>query len=166
MWTDVAGGRQGASGFDPQRLRAAREAAKLTRGALAKAAGVHASSVGEWESGRQVPRVETVAALARALNIEPVALLEPIDGDTPTLERLRAAAGMSQQQTAEAAGMLRNTYSAVERGETARLSYNDTVSLARVLHVTDEQLGAAQAASRNAYRKRHPHPDGRDRAET
>ena len=32
---DVAGGRQGATGFDPQRLRAAREAANLTRGALA-----------------------------------------------------------------------------------------------------------------------------------
>jgi transcriptional regulator with XRE-family HTH domain len=108
----VAGGRQGATGFDPQRLRAAREAANLTRGALAEAAGVHVSSISEWEAGRQVPRVETVAALARALRIEPSALLEPIEGDALTLERLRATAGLSQQQTAEAAGMLRNTYSA------------------------------------------------------
>ena len=156
----MAGGRQGATGFDPQRLRTAREAASLTRGALAEAAGVHISSVSEWEAGRQVPRVETVAALARALRIEPSALLQPIEGAAPTLERLRAAAGLSQQQAAEAAGMLRNTYSAVERGETAALSYTDTQALARVLSVTDDQLRAAHTASRAAYLERHPRPNG------
>jgi transcriptional regulator with XRE-family HTH domain len=156
----VAGGRQGATGFDPQRLRAAREAANLTRGALAEAAGVHVSSIGEWEAGRQVPRVETVAALARALRIEPSALLEPIEGDALTLERLRATAGLSQQQTADAAGLLRNTYSAVERGETAALSYADTQALARVLSVTADQLRAAHTASRAAYLERHPRPNG------
>ena len=58
----MAGGRQGATGFDPQRLRAAREAANLTRGALAEAAGVHVSSISEWEAGRLVPPVEQPAA--------------------------------------------------------------------------------------------------------
>jgi transcriptional regulator with XRE-family HTH domain len=151
----VAGGRQGASGFDPARLRAARAEARLTRGGLAEAVGVHVSSVSEWEAGRQVPRVETVAALARALSIEPSDLLEPLDGAL-TLERLRAAAGKSQQQIADAAGMLRNTYSAVERGETAALSYADTQALARAFGVTDEQLRAAQTASRSAYLARRP----------
>ena len=159
----MTGGRQGASGFDPQRLRAAREAADLTRAALAEAAGVHVSSIGEWEAGRQVPRVGTVAALARALRIEPVALLQPVEGDAFTLHRLRAAAGLSQQQTAEAAGMLRNTYSAVERGETAALSYTDTRALARVLRVTDDRLRAAHTASRAAHLERHPRPHGRGR---
>lgn len=156
----MAGGRQGATGFDPQRLRTAREAANLTRGALAEAAGVHISSISEWEAGRQVPRVETVAALARALSIEPSALLQPIEGGALTLERLRAAVGLSQQQTAEAAGMLRNTYSAVERGETAALSYADTTALAQVLSVTGDQLRAAHTASRAAYLERHPRPNG------
>ena len=159
----MAGGRQGAPGFDPQRLRAAREAANLTRGALADAAGVHVSSITEWEAGRQVPRIATVAALARALSIEPADLLQPVEGAALTLERLRAAAGLSQQQTAEAAGMLRNTYSAVERGETAALSYTDTQALAQVLCVTDYQLRAAHTASRAAYLERHPRPNGRGR---
>jgi transcriptional regulator with XRE-family HTH domain len=149
----VVGGRQGATGFDPARLRAVREAAQLTQGALAASAGVHVSTVGEWESGRQVPRVETVAALARALRIEPADLLEPLDGAL-TLERLRAAAGRSQQQIADTAGMLRNTYSAVERGETAALSYQDTKSLAAALDVTDDQLRAAHTVSRSAYLER------------
>jgi transcriptional regulator with XRE-family HTH domain len=153
----VAGGRQGTSGFDPARLRAAREAAKLSRGALAAATGVHVSTVGEWEAGRQVPRVETVAALARALRIEPADLLEPLNGAV-TLERLRAGAGMSQQQVADVTGMLRNTYSAVERGETAALSYRDTKALARAFGVSDEQLRAAHTASRGAHLERRPRP--------
>jgi hypothetical protein len=56
--------------------------------------------------------------------------------------------------------MLRNTYSAVERGETAALSYTDTQALARVLSVTDDQLRAAHTASRAAYLERHPRPNG------
>jgi transcriptional regulator with XRE-family HTH domain len=151
----VAGGRQGATGFDPARLRAAREEARLSRGALASAAGVHVGSVTEWEAGRQVPRVETVAALAQALRIEPTDLLEPLDGAL-TLERLRAAVGKSQQQIADEAGMLRNTYSAVERGETAALSYADTKALAQAFGVTDDQLRAAQTASRSGYLDRRP----------
>ena len=159
----MPGGRQGAPGFDPQRLRAAREAANLTRGALADAAGVHVSSITEWEAGRQVPRIDKVAALARALSIEPADLLQPVEGGALTLERLRVAAGLSQQQTAEAAGMLRNTYSAVERGETAALSYTDTQALARVLSVTPDQLRAAHASSRAAYLERHLRTSGRAR---
>jgi transcriptional regulator with XRE-family HTH domain len=161
--SDVVGGRQGASGFDPARLRTAREAAQLSRGALAEAASVHPSSVSEWESGRQVPRVETVAALAKALQIQPDDLLEPVEGAPLTLGRLRIAAGKSQQQIAEAAGMLRTTYSAVERGETGALSYAEHQALARAFGVTDDQLRGAQDASRNAYLGRHPRPNGRRR---
>ena len=107
----MAGGRQGAPGFDPSRLRAAREAAQLTQDALAEAANVHVNSIREWEAGRQVPRVETVALLARVLHISPADLLEPPpDGASHTLQHMRAAAGKSQKQIAEAAGMLRNTY--------------------------------------------------------
>lgn len=156
----MVGGRQGAADFDPSRLRAAREAAGLTRGALAEAANVHASSVSEWEAGRQVPRVVTVAALAAALRIRPVDLLAPADGATLTLDRLRVAAGKSQQQIAAAAGMLRTTYSAVERGETAALSYAEHQALARAFGITDEQLQTAHNATRTAYLQRHPKSAG------
>lgn len=162
----MVGGRQGAPGFDPGRLRAAREAAGLTRGALAKAAGVHISSVSEWEAGRQVPRVETVAALAGALRLRPVDLLAPVDGGPLTLDRLRVAAGKSQQQVADAAGMLRTTYSAVERGETGALSYAEHQAVARSLGVADEQLQAAHDATRKAYLNRNPRAGGRRRSGT
>lgn len=160
----MAGGRQGAPGFDPGRLRAAREAAQLSQGALAEAAQVHISSIREWEAGRQVPRVETVASLARALQITPAELLDqPSDGSARTLQQLRAAAGKSQKQIAEAAGMLRNTYSAVERGETASLSYTDVQGLARAFAITPEQVMAAHTASRAAYLEQDPRPGGNGR---
>jgi transcriptional regulator with XRE-family HTH domain len=160
----VAGGRQGAPGFDPRRLRAAREAAQLSQGALAEAAQVHVSSIREWEAGRQVPRVETVATLARALRITPAELLDqPSDGTARTLQQLRAAAGKSQKQIAEAAGMLRNTYSAVERGETASLSYTDVQGLARAFDITPDQVMAAHTASRAAYLEQDPRPGGNGR---
>lgn len=152
------------SGFDAGRLRAAREAAGLTRGALAEAAKVHAGSVNEWEAGRQVPRIETVAALARALHLQPGDLLDPGEGTTPTLDRLRAAAGKSQQQIATAAGMVRTTYSAVERGETAALGFTEHQALARALGVSDEQLQAACNATRTAYLQRSGRSGGRDAA--
>lgn len=132
----------------------------MTRGALAQAANVHASSVSEWEAGRQVPRVETVAALADALHLRPEDLLLPVEGAPLTLDRLRVAAGRSQQQIAAAAGMLRTTYSAVERGETAALSFAEHQALARALGVTDEQLQAAHDATRAAYLQRRSRSAG------
>ena len=92
----MAGGRQGAPGFDPGRLRAARKAAQLSQSALAEAAHVHVSSIRQWEAGRRVPTIETVATLARALNINPADLLESPDGTAMTLQQLRAAVGKSQ----------------------------------------------------------------------
>ena len=85
----MAGGRQGAAGFDPGRLRAARMAAKLTQTALAAAADVHPNEVGYWEAGTRVPQVETVAVLARALGLRPADLLEPSASGRPTLRQLR-----------------------------------------------------------------------------
>jgi transcriptional regulator with XRE-family HTH domain len=159
----MAGGRQGAPGFDPSRLRAAREAAQLSQGALAHAAQVHVSSIEEWEAGRQVPRVESVAALARALRLEPADLLEPVDDVALTLQQLRAGAGCTQEQVATAAGLLRSTYSALERGETASLADRDADRLAGAIGVTADQVRAAHTASRAAYRERHPRPNGRSR---
>lgn len=157
----MAGGRQAAPGFDPRRLRAAREAAQLSQDALARAAHVHVSSIEEWEAGRQVPRVDSVAALAEALRLDPADLLEPPDGAARTLQQLRAAAGLTQQQVATDAGLLRNTYSAIERGETATLTAADATAFARALSVTADQVRAAHTASRAAYLERHPRANGR-----
>lgn len=161
----MAGGRQGVSGFDHSRLRELRVSAQLSQAALAEAVDVHVSTVRGWESGRQIPRVDAVAALAKALGRSPSDLLAPQEGAALTLQQLRTAAGKSQQAIATAAGMLRNTYSAVERGETVSLSYEDTQGLAAVLGVTPEQVLAGRNASRSAYLAQHPRADGNGRVD-
>lgn len=157
----MPGGRQGAPGFDPGRLRAARAAASLTRGALAAAAEVHENEVKEWESGRRVPQVVAVAALARALHISPLDLLDR-DGDRDlTLQELRATAGLTQQRAAEAAGLLRTTYSQLERGETVILSPADAAAIAGALGTDPDRVRAAHASSRAIYLERRSADAGR-----
>lgn len=68
-----------------------------------------------------------------------------------TLEELRVATGMSQEQMAAQAGMLRATYSYLERGEKAGLTPRHFSSLAEALGVTEDQIRTAHAASRAAY---------------
>jgi transcriptional regulator with XRE-family HTH domain len=157
----VPGGRQGTPGFDPGRLRAARQAANLTQGALAAAAGAHIKEVREWESGRRVPQVDAVAALARALGISPLDLIHRDADQAITLQQLRAAAGLSQQHVAERAGLLRTTYSQIERGEVLTLSDRDAAAIADALDAEPVEVVAAHAASRAAYLDRRDSANGR-----
>lgn len=156
----VTGGRQGTRGFDPRRLRAARAAAGLTQGGLAAAAGAHVKGVREWESGRRVPQVEAVAALARALGINPLDLTDRDTEQALMLPQLRAAAGLSQQRAADRAGLLRTTYSQIERGEVATLSEQDAAAIGSALGVDPAEVAAAHAASRAAYLSRRAAANG------
>jgi len=52
----------------PQRLRQAREAKNLTKTALGQLVGVSNVSIREFEIGRKVPTVDTLIALAQALD--------------------------------------------------------------------------------------------------
>jgi transcriptional regulator with XRE-family HTH domain len=54
--------------FDPGRLRAARQAAGLSREALAVAVGGSYSSVTRWETGRCAPCGDVLGQLADALS--------------------------------------------------------------------------------------------------
>ena len=56
-------------------LNAARRASGLSQERLAFRAGLHRSEIGLLEHGRRVPRIDTVAKLARALEIGPGELL-------------------------------------------------------------------------------------------
>lgn len=160
-WAEVMSGRRGAPDFDPARLRAAREHAELTQVALAAAVGAHPSEYGEWESGRRVPRVETVAALARALQLNPLDLVA-IDEDEPrTLQHLRIAAGLSQVDAAAKAGLNRTTYSMLERGEIIKLSSKDAASIAAALGT--EVASIREAHGVRAAARRTPATDGRRR---
>ena len=144
----MPGGRQGAPGFDPNRLRSAREARHLTRGALAAAADVHENEVKEWETGRRVPQVEAVAALARALRLDsPLDLLAQDADQGLTLQRLRLAAGLSQQRA----------------GETVSISEEDAAAIGRALGVDADEVHAARTVSRALYLERRSTRFGRDR---
>ena len=59
-----------------QHLYTARTARKLSQATLAKAAGVSVSYVSMLERGQRSPPLETLEALAKALRVSPLELLQ------------------------------------------------------------------------------------------
>lgn len=57
-------------------LRAARERRALTQEALARSSGVSRRTIGELEAGRRGAYPSTLSKLARALEVEPGALID------------------------------------------------------------------------------------------
>jgi transcriptional regulator with XRE-family HTH domain len=68
-----------------ERIRAAREAAGLTRTDLAALVGVSESTVHRWESGERAPGGQKLLTLAAALKLDPKALRSDIDGGARAL---------------------------------------------------------------------------------
>jgi transcriptional regulator with XRE-family HTH domain len=148
----AVGGQQGAPGFDARRLRAARRAARLTQQQLAAQMGVHDTVVVNWEAGRRVPRVDRLRELAKVLGVRPAELTSASEDDGPTsLQQLRVAAGLLQEQLAARAGLTRTKYAALERGEVASLSDRDAGEMAAVLAVDADEVRTAHAVSRSAF---------------
>ncbi len=63
--------RAAAALFDPERLTLAREAAGLTKAALAESAGVTPAAISQFESQANRPSIATVGKLAWALGVTP-----------------------------------------------------------------------------------------------
>jgi transcriptional regulator with XRE-family HTH domain len=59
-----------------QHLHSARTARKLSQATVAKAAGVSVSYVSMLERGQRSPPLETLEALAKALRVSPLELLQ------------------------------------------------------------------------------------------
>lgn len=55
--------------FSSEKLKQIRRAAGVSRTSLAWACGVSSSTVAEWEQGKYAPRVGTLEAVARTLNV-------------------------------------------------------------------------------------------------
>lgn len=64
------------------RVRALREAAGLTQGELARRTGIHRPNIARIESGRHMPSLDTVVRIARALDVQPSAILSVLDEPT------------------------------------------------------------------------------------
>ena len=62
----------------PARLRALREAAGLSRYALARAAGIHPGTYGRYEAGRKMITLETAGRIAAALGVS-LAVFDGLD---------------------------------------------------------------------------------------
>ena len=58
-----------------KKLRTLRDARKLSQLSLAKRAGVSVDSIRGYEQGRSMPTLRTLQKLARALGVQPQALL-------------------------------------------------------------------------------------------
>lgn len=122
-------------------LRAMREARGWSLGRLARAAGVHASTLSRWESGARQPCVPELESVLDALQVSPeqrVTLMAalrppraarrlsqivpavglpapPATGDL--LRALRQRSGLTQEQVAAAVGVSRTVLTRWERGE-------------------------------------------------
>lgn len=66
-----------------QRIASARERARLSAAALARAASVDAKTVWRWENNRAVPEALTVPLLADALHVSLRWLLTGVDDAAP-----------------------------------------------------------------------------------
>ena len=155
----------GVEGFDPARLRAARERVGLTQRALAEqlVTAVHRehatagrddlslnqlhdlsrriesvrSKINYYEAGKRQPRVDMLHLLGQALAVSPLELLEP--GTPATLATLRAQYGLRQSDVADHLGCSRAHYARVEAG-TAAVHADDRQRLAALFKISTDEL--------------------------
>lgn len=103
-------------GFNRHRLRQLRIKNELSPEELAASAGVDASSVRYWESGRSLPTPESAKKFAARFGVKLTDLLD-IDYGTCLLPALRSPAGLSQGDAARALGWHKKLLSRIECGD-------------------------------------------------
>jgi transcriptional regulator with XRE-family HTH domain len=140
--------------FSGARLAAARLAAGMTQEQLARSIGSDQTRVSEWERGLFSPRPEQVPALAAAVGVNPLQLLD-IQPEGPELEALRLAAGLSLQAIAAAVGTSVSRYRRMERGERLQAPPEDLIDrLSSVLAVPSGTVRAAIEVARRVTASR------------
>ena len=133
-------------GFDPQRFRAARASAQLSRSELARLADISVGSVRAWEVGEVTPQVDTLARTAKVLGVS-IAELVPLEDDDLQLVDLRVRAGLTQPQLAAEAGLPTTTLAALEQGHLRMQPHQATV-IAAALKLPQATVEAAYHRSR------------------
>jgi HTH-type transcriptional regulator, cell division transcriptional repressor len=136
--------------FSGAKLAAARLAAGMTQEQLARSIGSDQTRVSEWERGLFSPRPEQVPALAVAVGVKSLELLD-IQAEGPDLEAFRLAAGLSLQAIAAALETSVSRYRRMERGERLEPPPEDLVErLADVLSLTSSAVRMAIDVARQA----------------
>jgi transcriptional regulator with XRE-family HTH domain len=133
--------RRGSIGFSPARLGDALSRACISPAGLAEAAGTSPSDISKYLAGQAAPQPPRLAALARALDVPAASLLQiPESGEG--LAHIRSAAGLTQAQLAERAGIGLKRYELAERGQRP-LSHTDITQLAAAAETTAARIRAA-----------------------
>jgi hypothetical protein len=135
----------------------------MTQAMLAEVLGVSDGlRISLWERGSEQPRPRFVPALAAALGVEPLELLD-VNPTDPPLWALRLAAGRSLPGMQAAAGLPVMMYQRLERGVGSTEPRPGTVeAVATALGVSPERVRAAIRPHRRHHRaqprrRRHVH---------
>jgi transcriptional regulator with XRE-family HTH domain len=102
-------------GFSPAALVQLRRSRGLTQERLGELIGRARTNVIRWEKLVDTPSPRYLVKVASALQVRPWQLTS-VDPAEATLADLRAWAGLTQLELADAAGLPRSTYSLLERG--------------------------------------------------
>ena len=133
--------RRGSPGFSPALLDEARIRARMSQASLAAAAGTSPSAISKYLAGQAAPQPPRLAALARALDVPGSSLLQ-IPGRGEGLAHIRSAAGLTQAQLAERAGIGLKRYEFAELGQRP-LNGTDITQLAAAAGTTVIRVRAA-----------------------
>lgn len=139
--------RQPPRGWTPQRLAEARRAAGLTRGQLARKAGVGLSTIQLWETGKRSPQVDLLKRVVDALEITMGEIVIVAESDRYPGD-WRNLLGLTQQQLSDESGVSKETVAYVERGEVT-LTERTATALAAALGISLDQLRAAHRRARD-----------------
>jgi transcriptional regulator with XRE-family HTH domain len=120
--------------FVSARMTALREERGLEVAQLARRMGRPSEAVRSWEGGSLSPAPRTIASIACALDVDPVALLDDPPEDA-TLEDLRVWAGFETHDMARRLGLGSSVYTELERAPTRPPSPELAARLATVLGV-------------------------------
>jgi transcriptional regulator with XRE-family HTH domain len=144
--------------FDPGALRTIRGTRELTLDALAARVGAARSTLIGYEKGRLVPGIDSLAALAAALDVDPLDLTSATL-ETATVADLRVRRGLSKAALAAELGVSPASWDAIERG---RRPLRDDLATraARLLRVDLAELAAAQR--RGLEERLRTRPEDRD----
>lgn len=105
--------------FSGSRLAAKRLAAGLTQERLARLVHTEQTRVSEWERGVMTPRPNLMPKIAAAVGMDALEFLAA-DPDSPTLEDMRLASGLTMRAVAEQLEISLLRYRNMEIGATRR----------------------------------------------
>ncbi|WP_068273887.1 helix-turn-helix domain-containing protein [Aldersonia kunmingensis] len=144
--------RSALRGFDSERFAAARVAAGMSRGDLARlAAPLSAVTIQRWENGTTSPQIDILRRALDRLGVaaEQVLITDPEDRFLSDYRHLRL---MTQAELAGAAGLDTTTVQRLERAERP-ITQHAADAIAHVLEISPDQV-------HDAYERARTRPPG------